>query len=238
MVADIRPIRKPGSFHPVIPEKDNYHVLDLSRGCDPAMVSLNPPSIGRYNEKRENMYTNGLFEGKRNIHVGLDFFVPAETPVFAFDDGEIVFFRDNNRTGDYGPTVITSHSGPGIQRLLKQITKLQKQAYLPDSSGVTRKGDVDSNTTIKTSGKLYALYGHLSRRSLENLSEGKKLARGEAFAVVGDENENGGWIPHLHFQLSLVRPDEPDMPGVVSKENLSEALQRYPDPQLVTGRYY
>ncbi|MGY5854133.1 MAG: phosphotransferase, partial [Candidatus Thorarchaeota archaeon] len=44
----------------------------------------------------------------------------------------------------------------------------------------------------------YTLYGHLSRSSLEELHVGKPIKKGESFATIGDNHENGGWPPHLH----------------------------------------
>jgi hypothetical protein len=55
---------------------------------------------------------------------------------------------------------------------------------------------------------------------------------------VGDRHENGGWNPHLHFQLSRVAPDVPDMPGAVCAADRDDALRRYPDPRLVLGALY
>ncbi|WKZ57237.1 MAG: peptidoglycan DD-metalloendopeptidase family protein [Bdellovibrionota bacterium] len=86
--------------------------------------------------------------------------------------------------------------------------------------------------------ELYALHGHLCARSLTNKVVGQKITRGEIFCWVGEKNENGGWNPHLHFQLSYRRPDRPDMPGVVSEADRAEALQLYPDPRLVLGPLY
>src|SRR5206468_2917678 len=54
--------------------------------------------------------------------------------------------------------------------------------------------------------KLYALHGHLSRKSLEGKKEGQKIQGGEVIAWIGDRHENGGWFPHLHFQLSYAKP--------------------------------
>jgi 4-aminobutyrate aminotransferase-like enzyme/Ser/Thr protein kinase RdoA (MazF antagonist) len=45
------------------------------------------------------------------------------------------------------------------------------------------------------------LYGHLSRASVEALRPGQPIAAGEAFAVLGEPAENGGWPPHIHVQL-------------------------------------
>lgn len=45
------------------------------------------------------------------------------------------------------------------------------------------------------------LYGHLSRASVEALRPGQEIAAGEAFAVLGEPAENGGWPAHVHVQL-------------------------------------
>lgn len=187
-------------YYPVIDIGEKWNVLDLSEGYVPETITLDPPSIGRYNEKRHNMYTSDFYEGKRNVHMGIDVWMPAGTPVYSFSDGIVLFYRDNITNGDYGPTIVTEHK-------------------------------------IGNS-RIYALFGHLSRSSLRNVYRGMSLARGEKFTELGDVNENGGWLPHLHFQLSLICPEGPDMPGVVSDESLSEALKIYPDPQLVLGRLY
>lgn len=85
--------------------------------------------------------------------------------------------------------------------------------------------------------ELYALHGHLSLSSL-NRKVGDKIAKGEIIGWFGNEQENGGWPPHLHFQISLVPPLVPDMPGAVSDEDLEAALKVYPDPRSVLGAIY
>ena len=55
---------------------------------------------------------------------------------------------------------------------------------------------------------------------------------------MGAHDENGGWEPHLHFQLSYQEPETHDMPGVVAPSDRDEALQIYPDPRLVLGALY
>jgi peptidoglycan LD-endopeptidase LytH len=86
--------------------------------------------------------------------------------------------------------------------------------------------------------KIYALYGHLNQRSLEGKVQGQPIQSGEVIAWIGDRHENGGWLPHLHFQISLEEPKDADMPGVVSSENLAQALQKYPDPRIILGPIY
>ncbi len=48
------------------------------------------------------------------------------------------------------------------------------------------------------------LYGHLSRASVARLRVGQSIAKGAAFATLGDSTENGGWGPHLHLQVGLI----------------------------------
>ena len=81
----------------------------------------------------------------------------------------------------------------------------------------------------------WVLYGHLSRESLSRWRVGNMVVRGDLIGQVGDRHENGGWFPHLHFQLSLIEPKGGDLPGVVSSADLAQALVDYPDPSFVLG---
>jgi len=85
---------------------------------------------------------------------------------------------------------------------------------------------------------IWALYGHLNAASVEGKSLGQKVRRGEVICWMGDFHENGGWEPHLHFQLSFQEPLTHDMPGVVAPADRKEALATYPDPRLVLGPIY
>ena len=85
---------------------------------------------------------------------------------------------------------------------------------------------------------LYALHGHLAARSVAGRFEGQVIVRGEVIAWVGDRHENGGWNPHLHFQLSWLRPDTHDLPGAVTVADRAAALRVFPDPRRVLGPLY
>ncbi|MEZ4825154.1 MAG: phosphotransferase [Bacteroidia bacterium] len=140
--------------------------------------------IGRYDEARpfyttDNYLTQGN-EGPvwRTVHLGLDVFLPSETPVHAVYEGYIHSFADNRADRDYGPTVIVEHQ--------------------PSDGPV-----------------FYTLYGHLSRGSLNGLTKGKKVEKGETIGYIGMLSENGGWPPHLHFQVILdMLSKAGDFPGV------------------------
>ena len=85
---------------------------------------------------------------------------------------------------------------------------------------------------------IWALYGHLDSNSISKKKIGQKISRGEVICWMGDKHENGGWEPHLHFQLSIIEPKTHDMPGVVNPTEREKALIEYPDPRLVLGPIY
>jgi len=70
-------------------------------------------AYGGYNEIR-NLYKrsttfNDTNSDERNIHIGLDLWIKAGTPVLAALDGKVHSFKYNNIVGDYGPTIILEH---------------------------------------------------------------------------------------------------------------------------------
>ncbi len=82
----------------------------------------------------------------------------------------------------------------------------------------------------------YSLYGHLSLDSLDGLSEGMKIERGNAFAYVGDKTVNGGWPPHLHLQVMLdMYGLKGDFFGATSEEEKDKFFDNCPDPSFLLG---
>lgn len=72
--------------------------------------------VGGYNEHRVIYRRSPHFnqtEEPRCIHLGIDLWVAAGTPVFAPLDGVVHSFQDNNHFGDYGPTIILEHGWNG-----------------------------------------------------------------------------------------------------------------------------
>jgi peptidoglycan LD-endopeptidase LytH len=80
---------------------------------DPELHPGAAPRAGGYGEDRRT-YTSPLFASAgaepRTVHLGLDLFAAAGTPVFAPLAGHIHSFADNARLGDYGPTLILEHA--------------------------------------------------------------------------------------------------------------------------------
>jgi 4-aminobutyrate aminotransferase-like enzyme/Ser/Thr protein kinase RdoA (MazF antagonist) len=82
----------------------------------------------------------------------------------------------------------------------------------------------------------FTLYGHLSKESLGKLRVGQAIARGERIGRVGAVQENGGWPPHLHFQVIVDLLDRgTDFPGVAFATERGVWTSLSPDPNLLLG---
>ena len=80
----------------------------------------------------------------------------------------------------------------------------------------------------------YTLYGHLDATSIRHLGAGTQVQGGEPLAVTGGENVNGGWPPHLHFQVMLeLLGNSVDFPGVAYPEERAVWLGICPDPRTL-----
>lgn len=140
--------------------------------------------LGYYHEPRL-IYTDQAFRkgawkasDRRTVHLAVDAFGPAETPIYAPLRGEV--FVTEYRAGhlDYGGVIILRHETPA--------------------------GD-----------PFFTLYGHLDPEFLDRLKPGQIIEKGDNFCQLGNPNMNGGWAPHIHFQLALTTQGiEADWPGV------------------------
>jgi 4-aminobutyrate aminotransferase-like enzyme/murein DD-endopeptidase MepM/ murein hydrolase activator NlpD len=161
-------------------------------------------AVGGYNEARL-LYLAPAFAGqrasdeRRTVHLGVDLFAVAGTPVFAPIAGTVHSVHDNAAPQDYGPVIILRH---------------------PIGHGED----------------FYTLYGHLSRESLSMVTPGQPVAVGRQIATLGKPDVNGGWTPHLHFQIitDLLGLGH-DFPGVARASERDTWLSLCPDPNLLLG---
>ncbi|MBL6446995.1 aminotransferase class III-fold pyridoxal phosphate-dependent enzyme [Fulvivirga sp. 29W222] len=78
-------------------------------------------SIGRYDEVRPIYTTDAYLQhgndgpGWRTVHLGVDVFAVAGTPVYAAYDGIVHSFANNSSARDYGPTIILEHEVKGVK---------------------------------------------------------------------------------------------------------------------------
>ena len=112
---------------------------------------------GGYNELR-NLYSRSpLFDNKadnfsateepRRLHLGIDIWRAAGTPIFAPLDGPVHSFAFNNNFGDYGATIILQHESKEVN-----FFTLYGHLSLPDLQNI-KEGDF-----IK-GGQLFAHFG-------------------------------------------------------------------------------
>ncbi|MHA8080236.1 peptidoglycan DD-metalloendopeptidase family protein [Aquirufa regiilacus] len=140
-------------------------------------------------ESHENFATTSA--DFRNIHLGMDFWSEAGTPVFAPLAGVVHSFQVNEGSGNYGPTIILYHPAENI----------------------------------------YSLYGHLASEDLAQLEVGAQISAGQKLCHLGKPDENGGWPPHLHFQLIRdMQGLKGDYPGVCSLRDVDYYAKNCPDP--------
>ncbi|MGF1632262.1 MAG: peptidoglycan DD-metalloendopeptidase family protein [Phycisphaerae bacterium] len=207
------------TFHPVIDLPERYEVLDFTHGYNANHTPSTGYAIGKYDEKRRGMYTARLFGAPGGSEGQSGSGRPAGS------EGER---RDVHMGIDIGCPVGTPVRAffPG---------RVHRQGYLPAEGDY---GHVLVTEHLLDGRSLFALHGHLSADSLTLHREGETFAAGDVIGHVGHRQENGGWNPHLHFQLSLLRPDAFDLPGVVAESQRTWARSVFPDPRLVLGPLY
>ncbi|MDX1543857.1 MAG: peptidoglycan DD-metalloendopeptidase family protein, partial [Christiangramia sp.] len=164
-------------FTPVIGgdyKQEDYAYIDLSEN-NPELLKLEVASseafsafifeflknkrakaaYGGYNELRTLYNRSELFnnmEANRNIHIGLDIWVPAFSEIISPLDGKIHSFKDNDNFGDYGPTLILEHSiqGRKFYTLYGHLTRkslkgLKAGDQIKAGEKIAELGDFDEN---------------------------------------------------------------------------------------------
>lgn len=111
--------------------------------------------IGGYDEYRTIYARSVVFdavEEPRRLHLGIDIWGPAGTPVFAPLGGYVHSFAFNNRFGDYGATIILHHQLEEVSfntlyghLSLKDITDLQKGQYITQGEEFAHFGQPREN---------------------------------------------------------------------------------------------
>ncbi|MGA0282098.1 MAG: aminotransferase class III-fold pyridoxal phosphate-dependent enzyme, partial [Paracoccaceae bacterium] len=79
--------------------------------------------------------------------------------------------------------------------------------------------------------RFYTLYGHLDPAFIQTLKLGQNVPKGSAFCSLGSQDCNGGWPPHVHFQLILDTVGMgSDLPGVGAPEDMAFWHRLCPNP--------
>lgn len=195
-----------------VPTTANSRVLRAD-GTDPAMPAYSDHAfdpwfaatgaaygLGPRGEKR-SVYASAQFADaaspeRRTIHMGIDVFAPALTPLYAPIAGEVHSITYNADPLDYGHTLILRHDADGVI--------------------------------------FYTLYGHLAGTLPKLLTKGARVNAGQHIADLGDWHENGGWSPHVHFQIIADMLEQNGNFFGVGHESLWDIWQVIcPDPNLL-----
>lgn len=160
-----------------------------------------PYGIGLYAENRtvyaSDQFADRASHERRTMHLGIDVFAPAGTPVYAPLGGKIRHLTYQADPLDYGNVLILEHdNGPA---------------------------------------PFFTLYGHLAGSLPRLLKPGQRVEAGQEIAHLGDWHENGGWAPHLHFQImtSMLEQTSGNFFGVGHAGLWGVWSQICPDPNLI-----
>ncbi len=153
-----------------------------------------------------------------------------------------------HQTGNNGPEARTIHLGldlfapPGTpvrSPLPGTVVSAADNAH-PRDYGPT----VILRHTAADGTAFHTLFGHLDHPTLEHLAPGRQVGAGEVIGWLGDASVNGGWPPHLHFQVIALDPLYDDgtpasahgnFPGVALQRTRTVWESVLPDPSALAG---
>lgn len=111
--------------------------------------------IGGYDEHRTIYSRSTHFdsdEEPRRLHLGVDIWGPAGTPVFTFYDATVQSFANNNNFGDYGATIILAYEIDGFKfnalyghLSLASLNNLEEGKFIPAGAQIAKLGDKEEN---------------------------------------------------------------------------------------------
>lgn len=82
--------------------------------------------------------------------------------------------------------------------------------------------------------EFYTLYGHLSVESVTKNRVGDTIKKDGKIGELGTSQENGNWVPHLHFQIMLSLLDyKNDFPGVAYYNQIDVWKNICPNPNVL-----
>jgi peptidoglycan LD-endopeptidase LytH len=130
--------------------------------------------VGGYNEHRTVYSRSSVFDAEeepRRLHLGIDIWGPAGTPIFAPMDGVVHGFAFNDNFGDYGATIILQHSLEGVEFFtlyghlsLADISSLKEHQFIPGGTEFAHFGAAAENGHWPP---------HLHFQVIQNLNENK-----------------------------------------------------------------
>ncbi|TXF85431.1 aminotransferase class III-fold pyridoxal phosphate-dependent enzyme [Neolewinella aurantiaca] len=187
--------------------------------------------LGNYtNYDDPKLFTRRIARHLENENAGFGYGGYGEIrPVYTTDD----FATE----GNYGPRWRTVHLGTDIWGPAQTPVLAAYDGHV-HMVGVDPTNHGCGNVIIlkhQLDGHLfYTFYGHLSAASTAGIRAGTQVQSGDEIAQLGSPAENGGWPPHLHFQVTRHMLDhEVDFPGVAYPADAEAWLWLCPQAMIV-----
>ncbi len=202
-------------------QKAPFTVIDLSVGSPEIEKVSDLTDIDKFTA----IMTRGISEGE------------AEFGIARYNEARLIYAGEQYlepageaRTIHIATDLILEHGTQILAPLSGKVHSF-KNNDLPLDNGPTI---ILEHSVGFTDQKFYTLYAHLSKGSLVGLAEGDEIKKGQTIGNVGPYPENGGWPPHLHFQLIVdMLGREGDFFGVAPASMREVWLSICPNPNAI-----
>ena len=194
-------------------------VLSLAKDA-PGMIFAGDP-VGHWNwleqefRARDAAFAIGLYGEDRSVYKGPQFRSAASPEARSQHLGVDIFIAAGTRL--YAPLAGT---------VLSVVDNDLPYDYGPTVILEHQAGDDGP--------KFWTLYGHLARATLTTVQAGQRVQAGQLIGFIGGHQVNGGWSPHLHFQIMTDRLGlSGEFPGVGQPSLWPIWSKIVPDPNLI-----
>ena len=162
-------------------------------------------------------YAIGLYAEDRNCYRGEQFIVAGSSRTRSTHLGMDIFIAANT-------PVLAPYAG--------HVYSVQDNDLPYDYGGTVILQHVAGDTGLS----FYTLYGHLSKKTLSLFHEGDAVSAGDVIGYIGAPHENGGWAPHLHFQIMTTMLGlKGNFDGASEPDRFDIWSQICPHPNLILG---
>lgn len=158
----------------------------------------------------------------RSLHLGMDVWAMAGTPVHALFEGQVVQVR------------MEANDGPATETEIE--TKAEGETETKTATGIgAPAGSAELVLAHRTpvGMQFYTLYGGLDPECLSRLDKERAVEKGETLGMVAARTAVNPRVPHLHFQVMLDLPGQGcAFPRVVFPDQREVWKSICPDPNL------
>ncbi|SNT76741.1 hydroxylysine kinase /5-phosphonooxy-L-lysine phospho-lyase apoenzyme [Paracoccus seriniphilus] len=222
----IREALTQGSYAPICqPDiRRSARIALQADGSRPDMPSYADPAFDAWFERQRPSHTPGCvaFYGIGPYGERRDIYTAAQFADSASPEGR------NRHLG----IDIFAKSGTAVHAPLDGVVRLASYNADPLDYGHTLilEHETDDGTPF------FTLYGHLAKDRTGCAEPGQTVRAGEVIGHFGDWSENGGWSPHLHFQIMTDMLSQTGNFFGVGHDSLWEVWQDICiDPNLILG---